>query len=428
MILAYRILVNLLYPFLVFLIYFRKLINKEDPVRFREKIFSSKFNVIKKKKNNKLLWFHAASIGEFKSIMPIIIELNKYNKNLEFLITTLTISSGNIVEEQSKKYKNIHHRFLPLDVNFLINDFLSLWDPDIIFLVDSEIWPNLILNAGAKKIPLILLNARITKKTFRKWKFFPKTAEKIFSFFKLCLVSNLETKEYLETLKANNISFHGNLKLINQIEIDKIHNLNKDILVKKRFWIAASTHNGEDIFCINTHIEIKKRYNDILTIIAPRHINRAKEIKFLCESKNLKTQILNSDEKIHNDKEIIIINSFGVLNNYFKYAKSVFIGKSSLKELQSVGGQNPIEASIFGCKVYHGPYVYNFKEIYNILEKLNISKKVTDYKDLSQSLIEDLENPTKNQNTNTKKMDDLSKKTLNQTMNKINGILRNEIS
>ena len=181
MILAYRILVNLFYPFLICLIYLRKLINKEDPIRYREKIFTSKFNV-NEKKNNKLLWFHAASIGELKSIIPIIIELNRSNKNLEFLITTLTLSSGNIAEEELKKYNNIHHRFFPLDVNFLVNNFLSLWKPDVIFLVDSEIWPNLILNAGAKKIPLILLNARITKKTFKSCKYFPKTAEKIFSF------------------------------------------------------------------------------------------------------------------------------------------------------------------------------------------------------------------------------------------------------
>ncbi len=427
MILTYRILVNLFYPFLICLIYLRKLINKEDPIRYREKIFTSKFNV-NKKKNNKLLWFHAASIGELKSIIPIIIELNKSNQNLEFLITTLTLSSGNIAEEELKKYNNIHHRFFPLDVNFLVNNFLSLWKPDIIFLVDSEIWPNLILNAGAKKIPLILLNARITKKTFKRWKFFPKTAEKIFSFFKLCLVSNLETKEYLEKFKAKNVSFNGNLKLINQININKTFNMNKDILIKKRFWVAASTHKGEELFCVNTHIDIKKRYNDILTIIAPRHISRVKDIKFLCESKNLKVQILNSDEKIRHDKEIVIINSFGDLNSYFKYAKSVFIGKSTLKELQDVSGQNPIEASKLGCKVYHGPYVYNFIEIYNILEKLNISKKVIDHKDLSQKLIEDLKNSKKDENANSKIMDDLSKKTLDQTMNKINGILKNEIN
>ena len=204
--------------------------------------------------------------------------------------------------------------------------------------------------------------------------------------------------------------------------------MNKDILIKKRFWVAASTHKGEELFCVNTHIDIKKRYNDILTIIAPRHISRVKEIKFLCESKNLTVQILNSDEKIRHDKEIIIINSFGDLNSYFKYAKSVFIGKSTLKELQDVSGQNPIEASKLGCKVYHGPYVYNFIEIYNILEKLNISKKVINHKDLSQKLIEDLKNSKKDENAYSKIMDDLSKKTLDQTMNKINGILKNEIN
>ena len=115
--------------------------------------------------NSKLILFHAASIGELKSILPIIKELEKKNENLEFLITTLTTSSANLAKIELKKFKNAKHRFLPLDVNFIMKKFLSLWKPDAIFLVDSEIWPNLIFLANQKKIPLGIINARITKKT-----------------------------------------------------------------------------------------------------------------------------------------------------------------------------------------------------------------------------------------------------------------------
>ena len=172
---------------------------------------------------------------------------------------------------------------------------------------------------------------------------------------------------------------------------------------KKRFWVAASIHKEEDIFCLRTHQEIKKKFNDIITFIAPRHIDRVNQIKSLSENLNLKTQILNIDDKILNDKEIIIINSFGDLQKYFKYAKSVFIGKSTIKRLQDDSGQNPIDAAYLGCKIYHGPYVYNFNEIYEILKNNGISKKINNYLELSENLLSDLKNfkEKKTKNTNT---------------------------
>ena len=425
MILTYRILINLLYPLLVIFTYIRKFLNKEDPIRFKEKLFISHFNV-KRKINSQLIWFHAASIGEFKSIVPIIKELN-INDNIEFLVTTVTLSSSNLATKEFKNSKNIHHRFLPFDIDFLINKFLLLWKPNIIFLVDSEIWPNLIIKANKNKIPLSLINARITTKTFNRWMLFPKTAKKIFSLFDLCFASNLETQVNLKKLDVKNVCFNGNIKLINEIDKNIITNPNEDFLLKKRFWFAASTHKGEDIFCLQTHINLKKNYPKILTIIAPRHIERTKYINSLCKELNLKAQILNAQDSILNDSEIIIINSFGVLNNYFKYAKSVFIGKSILKKFENVGGQNPIDAAKLDCKIYHGPYVYNFTEIYKILENLNISKKIVDSSELSKYLMEDLKNYSKEDNKFSNLINNLGQKTLTDTMKNINKFLLNEI-
>ena len=145
MILLYRVLTNFIYPLLFIYIFIRKLKKKEDPIRFKEKILTSHFNVIKKK--TKLIWFHASSVGEFKSILPIIEELN-INNNYEFLISTTTYSSSTLAQQELKKFNNVYHRFFPFDVGFLINKFLLFWKPDVIFLVDSEIWPNLILKAN----------------------------------------------------------------------------------------------------------------------------------------------------------------------------------------------------------------------------------------------------------------------------------------
>ena len=426
MILTYRILTNLIYPLLFILIFIRKIFNKEDPSRFKEKIFISHFN-INRKKDKKLIWFHAASIGEFKSIVPIVEELNNNNVNLEFLITTTTLSSSSLAKEEFNKFDNIHHRFFPLDIDFLIRKFLFLWKPDAIFLVDSEIWPNLIIKANKNKIPLALINARITSKTFNRWMMFPNTAKRIFGMFNLCLTSNLETKNYLKKFDVTNIYFNGNIKLINKINKDKIKNLNEKILLKSRFWFAASTHIDEEVFCLKTHLSLKEKYKDVITIIAPRHINRCQKIKNLFEDHNLEVQILDKDRLILENKKIIIINSFGILNNYFKYAKSVFIGKSAIKKMENVGGQNPIDAAKLGCKIYHGPYVYNFKEIYEILEKMNISKKIVSIKDLSDNLIKDLKNSYKENNQISNSINDLGQKTLTDTMKNINKFLFNEI-
>ena len=198
-------------------------------------------------------------------------------------------------------------------------------------------------------------------------------------------------------------------------------------MLKKRFWLAASTHKGEDILCLKTHIQLKEKYEDIITIIAPRHIERVHSINFLAKSLNLNVQILNQDELILEDKEIIIINSFGILQNYFKYAKSVFIGKSMVKKLEKEGGQNPIDAAKLGCKIYHGPYIYNFKEIYEILRKNNISKKIENYTELSNYLIEDLEKPLKQDSKISNPIYSLGQKTLTDTMKCINKFLLNEI-
>ena len=426
MILIYRILTTLIYPFLFVFIYCRKILKKEDSVRFKEKILISCFNVIRKK-DSKLIWFHASSIGELKSIIPVIENLNNNKNKLEFLITTTTLSAGNLAEIELKNINNACHRFIPFDVEFLIKKFLFLWRPDVIFLVDSEIWPNLILGATKYKIPIAIINARLTSKSYSKWKKFPHSAKKIFSLFDLCLTSNLETKKYLEELGAKNIYFNGNIKLINELNENKIKNPSEKILLKNRFWIAASTHKGEDVLCLKTHLKLKEKYKDIITIIAPRHIERSQSIKSLFETFNLKVQILNKNEVIANNKEIIIINSFGVLQNFYKYSKSVFIGKSTIKKLENDSGQNPIDAAKLKCKIYHGPYVSNFKDIYEILEKNNITKKIKTYEELSHNLIEDLKSLNKKGDQISNTINDLGQKTLTDTMKYINNFLFNEI-
>lgn len=415
MILLYRVLTLTAYPLFFIFTWIRTFLKKEDNQRYKEKLLSSHFKP-SRDVSKKLVWFHAASIGEFKSIVPIVKALNKKNKQMEILITTTTLSSSNLVTNEFKQMKNIYHRFFPYDVEFLIRKFLAQWKPDRIFFVDSEIWPNLILIANQKKIPLALLNARLTLKTFRRWSNFKNVSKMIFSKFDICLASNLSSKKFLKQLGAKNISFIGNIKFIQEIDETIINSINSKILNNKRFWVAASTHNGEEIFCLKTHEIIKKSYHDIITIIAPRHINRSEKIKSYCDQLNLNSQLLNKGEKILKDKEVLIINSYGVLKEYFKYAKSVFIGKSIIPELKDDGGQNPLDAANLKCKIYHGPYVYNFEEIYETLENQKITKKISTCEELSRCLIEDLKKTEKDESKTLNNLNEFSKTIFNNTM------------
>ena len=426
MVLIYRALSNILFPVFTLIIYLRKILKKEDSYRYREKIFPKYFNITRKD-NAKLIWFHAASIGELKSILPILSEINKKQKDIEFLVTTITLTSANLAKEEFKNFKNVFHRFFPIDSEFLIKKFLKLWKPSAIFLVDSEIWPNLILVAKKNGIPLSLLNARITTKTFKRWMILNSFAKKIFNSFDLCLTSNNETKVYLDRLNAKNIHFLGNIKLINYIDNRKLNIQNEEVLTKRRFWIAISTHSGEETLCLNVHLKLKKFYENIKTIVAPRHVQRINDIKKLCESLKISYQILDKNDLIDDSKEIILINSYGNLGIFLKYAKSVFIGKSTVKKLKHVGGQSPIDAAKMGCKIYHGPYIYNFSEIYGILKENNISREIEGSEDLAKNLERDLRNMEKNEREISAKINSLGIKTLNNTMQKIDNFLVNEI-
>ena len=192
MIIFYRLLINLILIISPLIIIFRLFKKKEDPLRYKEKIGF----FTKQKKKGKLIWFHGASVGELQSIIPIIEKLNKDKKVKQILVTSNTLSSSKIVNQYN--FKKVIHQFFPVDSNFLSNKFLNYWQPSVTFFIDSEIWPNTILNLYKKNIPLVLLNARITKKTFNRWKSINFFSKNIFEKFNLCLPSNYETKKYLD--------------------------------------------------------------------------------------------------------------------------------------------------------------------------------------------------------------------------------------
>ena len=359
-----------------------------------------------------------ASVGEAMSILPLIEAFINEKRISKILLTTITLSSGKILRNRYKKNNKVIHQFLPLDVPVFTKKFLNHWKPNLSVFIDSEIWPNLISLIGEKKIPLILLNARITEKSFRRWKLIITFAKKIFSKFDLCIVSNKESENFLKILGAKNIKNYGNLKFA-QVKTNTNIKLDQDFLDKiknRKVWCAASTHPTEELLCAKSHLKIKERYSNILTIVIPRHIDRAKKIKSELLSLNLKVVFYSEKNQFNEDTDVLIIDSYGESLKFYNISKYVFVGKSLSKTLIMNSGQNPIEPARLGCKIFHGPNVANFVEIYEYLKTLGVTKKVNNSDELSLSLVEEFkEDKVKN--------DEISAKIQNYGQNIFNNVI-----
>ena len=384
----YKFITFFFYPFAPIYLHFRKIRKKEDSIRYKEKL--AKINI--ERGEGFLIWFHVASVGEAMSILPLIDGCIKEKKINRILITSITLSSGKILEKRFNNNPKINHQFLPLDIISLINKFLDHWKPNLSIFIDSEIWPNLILKINEKKIPLLLVNARITKKSFDRWKLVIGFAKKIFGKFDLCIASNNESENFLKILGSKNIKNYGNLKfsnIKNDIKKLDLNFLNK--IKNRKVWCAASTHPSEEIICAEAHLKIKKNYNNILTIIIPRHIDRVKTIKEELSKFNINVLLVTELNNFDDKTDILLVNSYGEALKFYDISKYVFLGKSLVQSLIKDSGQNPIEPARLGCKILHGPYVSNFTETYNYLKKLGITKEVNDSNKLSLSLIEELQ-------------------------------------
>jgi 3-deoxy-D-manno-octulosonic-acid transferase len=374
----------LLYPYL----YFRILKKKECPLRYKEKLGIS----LKTRNNGYLIWFHCSSIGELKSIFPII---DHYLKKNQILVTTSTLGSNEIFQKKYYNTNNIIHQYAPIDSPQIIKKFFKKWNPNIIFFTESEIWPNQIFYAKNNNIPIILLNARISNKSFIKWKLIKNSMNKILNCFDLILCQSNESADYFNYFGNNNIKILGNLKFVVSEDFEnKEENLN---LKKRLVFIALSTHPTEEEVCIKIHSSLKSQYPNLLTIIIPRHINRIPEIQKIIINTKLNFLIAESLDNFKNNTDILIINSYGNTKKILKSSKYVFIGGS----LVDHGGQNPIEVAYNNSLIFHGPHVHNFTEIYDFLNKENIAFKINSGAELINQLKEKI-NDYQNKNIKEK--------------------------
>jgi len=405
---------RIIYNFLIYIIIilspliviYRILKKKENPKRFLEKFSLNKKN----RKTGKLIWFHCSSVGELLSIIPLVKEFEKIKSIKQILVTTSTLSSSKIFGKF--KFKKTSHQFYPLDNIHIVSNFLNHWNPSSVFFVESEIWPTMISELNKRKIKIVLINARMSENSFKRWFSIRYFGRNILEKFDYIFPQNKETFLYFKKLGMKKIKFLGNLKFISSNN-DKLNRINKKYFKNKIILCSASTHHNEEEIFANLHIKFKKKIPNLLTIIIPRHIERTNEITQMLHKKKL-TFLRHSENKKNYEKyDVYVVDSYGESKSFYEISNVVFLGGS----LVSKGGQNPLEALRFGCNILHGNYTFNFKDVYKMLEKEKLSLRVKNNKDLEKKALDLLNNKSNNLNKikKLKKIGDLIlKKNLNE--------------
>lgn len=376
------IIITILSPFIII---YRIFIGKEDFRRFKERYcFYGK-----KIKEKNIIWFHAASVGETMSIVPLLKKFENDKRVKKIILTTTTTSSANIFKKL--RLKKTIHKFFPIDSNYLSKKFIKYWNPKLAIFVESEIWPMMLKNLKKKNIPIILINARITKKSYKRWNILKGFSGNVFSKISLALPQNHESKNYLKLLGVKNISFKGNLKFFG--ERKKIDNFKvKKKLKGRNLWCAASTHHNEELIIGNLHKKLKIKSNKILTIIIPRHVNRSNEIIDNLANINLKVQRHSLSKKIDSDTDIYLVDTFGEAKKFYSLSNIVFMGGSLVPH----GGQNPLEPARLNNFIIHGRYINNFKEVYKYLKKLKVTSIITRSQNQENLILNRLNRKTSN--------------------------------
>jgi len=389
----YRIISILILPFLTLYIFYRALKGKENYHRIKERFgFSSQ-----KKPQKEMVWIHAVSVGETNSSLVLLDELLKSLPEISIIFTTTTLTSATILANKIQNYNGrVIHQFLPLDSYFIVKKFLNFWQPKKIFFVESEIWPNFIYEAKKARASMVLVNGRMSEKSFSRWLFAKKIGFNIFDFFTFIFAQSNDDKNRFSQLTAQEIIFYGNLKSqalnlkFDEKELEKLESQ----INERPFWLASSTHKGEEEIIIAAHKELQKEFPNILTILVPRHPNRAAEIKNLLAGINFSQR--SAGQIINNQTAIYLADSLGELGLFYTLSDFAFIGGS----LQKLGGHNPFEAIKLNCAVISGKYVFNFAEIYEklltknaclIVETNELPKVISNFlkdKKLLQSQIE----------------------------------------
>ncbi len=373
---AYRLLTIVAGPLAPLLLSYRLKRGKENAERVRERLAVSALV----RPLGPLIWMHGASVGELNAVLPLIERICARDFNM--LVTTGTVSSAELAERRLPP--DVIHQFVPLDMPRIVRRFLDHWQPNLGLFVESDLWPNLIIASAARNIPLILLNGRLSERSFQRWRLAPDAISALLHRFDLCLAQSTANATRFAELGAPRITTTGNLKLdvpAPSADPEKLAAL-KSATAGRIIIAAASTHPGEEAAMVHAHRRLKATYPGLLTLIAPRHPERGPGIVDIVNSAGLTAAIRSSGELPRPSVDVYIADTFGELGLIYRLAPIVLIGGS----LVSHGGQNPIEAARLGAAILHGPYVWNFAEIYSVLDAAGGAQLVLDTSKLAHCI------------------------------------------
>ena len=351
---------------------------KEDPERFHERLGRAS----RPRPDGKLVWMHAASVGESLSVLPLVDRVLADLDGWSVLVTTGTMTSARLMEERLPQ--GAIHQYVPVDRVSYVRRFLNHWRPDLALWVESEFWPNLVIETHERKVPMVVLNGRMSESSFQGWLKNMSLMQRMLSAFQLVLAQSERDGERFRTLGAANISVPGNLKFaagplpVNDRALETM----LDVASTRPRWLAASTHPGEEGVCGRVHKALKKQTPELLTIVVPRHPERGSPIAAELRLHGLKTALRSANQDITPDTDVYIADTLGELGLFYRLCDIVFVGKT----LRGVGGQNPIEPAQLSCALIFGPDMSNFEDSAFKLLDSGGARKIADGDELAHAV------------------------------------------
>ncbi|WP_429812213.1 lipid IV(A) 3-deoxy-D-manno-octulosonic acid transferase [Ensifer sp. B1-9] len=372
---SYRWIGSAIYPLVWSYLAIRAAKGKEDPARRRERYGHASAP----RPQGPLVWFHAASVGETNAVIPLIKEIRR--RGINVVLTTGTMTSARVVAQRLGT--SVIHQYVPLDFKPAVSRFLNYWEPDLAIIAESEIWPMTILELGRRHIPQVLVNGRLSDRTFARWKRRPGLADALFENLALVIAQSDVDAERFRTLGALPVMVSGNLKVDTDApphDPQALREYEQQIGTRKT-WAAISTFDGEENAAGVVHRALKER-TGLLTIVVPRHPERSDAIEAALTAKGLKVARRTRREPLTPDVDIFLGDTIGEMGLYLRLTEVAFVGRSLFAE----GGQNPLEPAMLGCAILSGGNVQNFRETYQTLAKNGSAKIVRDVEMLAKGV------------------------------------------
>jgi 3-deoxy-D-manno-octulosonic-acid transferase len=349
----YRGLTIALGPLIALYLRGRRRRGKEDPERFAER----QGRASRPRPEGPLIWIHTASVGELTSALPLMRCLLEQRAELTLLVTSGTVTSARLAADRLPP--RAIHQFVPADRPDWVGRFLDHWRPDLALWVESELWPNLLGQSRARGIVTVLINARMSRRSFRRWQRLPGLIGPLLGGFALCLAQDQEQAERLRALGATKVEVSGSLKQAAEplpAEAAELQRL-RAATAGRPLWLAASTHDGEEAIAARVHGDLAAAHPGLLTIIVPRHPERGDELAAALTAGGLKLAQRSTGQRIEPATEIYLADTLGELGLFYRLSEIVFVGGS----LTPRGCQNLLEPARLGAAVIHGPDIENFR-------------------------------------------------------------------